>query len=92
MCDAGGICLEPADGAPAPMKNDMSGASAVVAAMLTVRALTAAPTSLVTSGARTTCPGPWHGRPSKREPEPDEADPQRMSWTPTSEQNSCRPE
>ncbi|WP_242511616.1 leucyl aminopeptidase family protein [Pengzhenrongella frigida] len=39
MYDSGGISLKPADGTHAAMKNDMSGAGALLAAMLTLRDL-----------------------------------------------------
>jgi leucyl aminopeptidase len=39
MYDSGGISLKPADGTHATMKNDMSGAGALLAAMLTLREL-----------------------------------------------------
>jgi leucyl aminopeptidase len=39
MYDSGGISLKPADGTHATMKNDMSGAGAVFAAMLSLKAL-----------------------------------------------------
>lgn len=39
MYDAGGIALKPADEVHATMKNDMSGAGAILAAMLALRAL-----------------------------------------------------
>jgi leucyl aminopeptidase len=39
MYDAGGIALKPADDVHATMKNDMSGAGAILAAMLELRAL-----------------------------------------------------
>jgi len=39
MYDSGGISLKPADGTHATMKNDMSGAGALLAAMLTLRAV-----------------------------------------------------
>jgi leucyl aminopeptidase len=39
MYDSGGISLKPADGTHATMKNDMSGAGAVLAAMTTLRAI-----------------------------------------------------
>ena len=39
MYDSGGISLKPADGTHATMKNDMSGAGALLAAMLTLRDL-----------------------------------------------------
>jgi leucyl aminopeptidase len=54
MYDAGGIALKPADEVHATMKNDMSGAGAILASMLTSRSSTAPTRWSATSCAPTT--------------------------------------
>ena len=60
MYDSGGISLKPSDESHAQMKNDMTGAAAILGAMTALQDLGARPRSRRTSAAPTTC------RPARR--------------------------